>query len=55
MNTGARPQTTQGWAVARKVLRATAWLLAGVVLGLIFLAYRQPGLLIDLVNLRYCG
>lgn len=41
--------------MVRKGLWAAAWLIAGVVLTLIFLAYQQPGLLIDFVNLRYCG
>jgi hypothetical protein len=38
-----------------KIAWAAAWLIAGVILTLLFLAYRQPGLLIDFVNLRYCG
>jgi hypothetical protein len=41
--------------VLKKVAWAIAWLIAGGILMLIFLAYQQPGLLIDLVNLRYCG
>jgi hypothetical protein len=39
----------------KKVAWAVAWLIAGGILTLVFLAYRQPGLLIDFVNLRYCG
>lgn len=34
------------------------WLAAGlalVILGIVFVAYQQPGLLLDFLNLRYCG
>lgn len=39
----------------RAVLAAIGWMLAGVVLTLGFLAYQQPDLLFNAVNLRYCG
>jgi hypothetical protein len=55
MKSGARLSFALGRPTLRKVLSVAAWLVAGVVLTLIFLAYRQPGLLTDLVNLRYCG
>jgi quinol-cytochrome oxidoreductase complex cytochrome b subunit len=50
-----RPAGEKAFRVPRKALWAVAWLIMGVVLTLLFLGYRQPGLLIDFVNLRYCG
>lgn len=29
--------------------------MAGAILIVVFLAYRQPGFLVDFLNLRYCG
>jgi hypothetical protein len=55
METGAPRSPASGRTMVRKSLWAAAWLIGGFVLALIFLAYRQPGLLIDFVNLRYCG
>lgn len=36
-----------GWWVAA--------MLAALILAAVFVAYRQPGLLLDFLNLRYCG
>jgi hypothetical protein len=36
-----------GWWVAA--------VLAAVILAALFTAYQQPGLLLDFLNLRYCG
>jgi hypothetical protein len=45
---------------ARRAKRKLAWLVLGTMvltalLALAFFGYRQPGLLLDYVNLRYCG
>ena len=39
----------------RRWLTAAALLLGGAVLAVAFLGYRQPELLLEFVNLRYCG
>jgi len=39
----------------RGFLAGIAVALAAVLLGLIFVAYQQPELLLQWVNLRYCG
>lgn len=38
-----------------KLLAALAAVLGAAVLALLFLAYQQPGLLIDFTNLNFCG
>lgn len=38
-----------------RVWRAISLLLVGVIMVVIFAAYRQPELLVNLVGLRYCG
>jgi hypothetical protein len=38
-----------------RLLQAIGLLLLGAVLALAFVAYQQPDLLLDAVNLRYCG
>lgn len=39
----------------RMALRWLAVLAAGTLLTVLFIAYQQPELLLDWVNLRYCG
>lgn len=39
----------------RRTFWGLGWLMAGAILIVVFLAYRQPGFLVDLLNLRYCG
>ncbi|MCK9283555.1 MAG: hypothetical protein M0P39_04660 [Rhodocyclaceae bacterium] len=39
----------------RGFIAGAAIALGAAALGLIFVAYQQPGLLLQLVNLRYCG
>jgi hypothetical protein len=39
----------------KRVLQSIGLLLLGAVLALAFVAYQQPDLLLDAVNLRYCG
>lgn len=41
--------------VSGSLVKAVAILLIMVLLGVIFLAYQSPGLLIDFVNFNYCG
>lgn len=56
-----RPASTAGDAppAPNPALRRALWLvtavLAGAVLALIFVAYLQPGFLLEVLNLRYCG
>lgn len=49
---GASRPSGRGWRIA-------AWLLLGILLGVIlavaFFAYGQPELLLEQMNLRYCG
>jgi len=48
-----------GRRVPNPALRRALWFLtaglAGAVLALIFVAYLQPGFMLELLNLRYCG
>ncbi len=39
----------------RRVLIAAGLVLLGVVMAVGFLAYRQPDLLLETINVRYCG
>lgn len=39
----------------RRLLQSAGLLLLGAILALAFVAYRQPDLLLEAVNLRYCG
>ena len=52
-------QITSQSQAARRVWRIVGWVLLGVVLGAAlvaaFLAYGQPELLLEQLNLRYCG
>ena len=56
-----RPASTAGDVplAPNPTLRRALWLvtavLAGAVLALIFVAYLQPGFLLQVLNLRYCG
>jgi hypothetical protein len=39
----------------RKALIAFGLILVGAVLALAFVGYRQPDLLLETINVRYCG
>jgi hypothetical protein len=39
----------------RRALIAGGLVLLGVVLAIGFIAYRQPDLLLETINVRYCG
>lgn len=39
----------------KRALQALGLILIGAVLALAFVAYRQPDLLLETINLRYCG
>lgn len=39
----------------RRVLIAGGLVLLGAVLAIGFIAYRQPDLLLETINVRYCG
>ena len=51
--------TQDGAARSRHIWRILGWLLLGIALGVVlvaaFLAYGQPELLLEQLNLRYCG
>jgi hypothetical protein len=39
----------------KKVLAAAGLVLLGAVIALAFVGYRQPDLLLETINVRYCG
>lgn len=39
----------------KKLLPAIGLVLLGVVMTVAFIAYRQPDLLLETINVRYCG
>lgn len=39
----------------KRALQALGLVFLGVVLALAFVAYRQPDLLLETINVRYCG
>ena len=49
------PALPAGRRILRRVLVAAAFVAFAALLWVLFLAYLQPGLLLEFVNLRYCG
>ncbi|MEK7736508.1 MAG: hypothetical protein AAB319_01940, partial [Pseudomonadota bacterium] len=59
LNAATSAGYTNLWRSVETEMKNAGWwvaaALAALILATIFVAYQQPALLLDLLNLRYCG